>query len=217
MSPDSSHSLHGSNSFRVPWLLDNDDQSEHGCSKILARWTTLKARLMPYLYAQAMEAMKLGIPLSLRAMCLEFPDDPTSWHLDRQFMLGESLLVAPIFEESGDVEFYLPKGKWTNFFTNKVKSGPGWFKEKHKFHTLPLYVRENTVLVLGKKDEHRTVYDYAEDVEICLYQAIGGAKTTLVDNEGIYIGELVIRKGELGGKDILKGSHNVTKDGRDLE
>jgi alpha-D-xyloside xylohydrolase len=213
-----SHSrLHGSNSYRVPWTVDNDDQSEQGCSKILAGWTALKVRLMPYLYAQAMEAIKLGIPLSLRAMCLEFPDDPTSWHLDRQFMLGNSLLVVPIFEESGDVEFYLPKGKWTNFFTNEVKSGPGWFKERHEFHTLPLYVKENTILVLGKKGELRTVYDYVEDVEVCLYQVVDGAQTTMVDNKGRYIGDLEIRKGELEGKGILKGSHHVTKDGRNLE
>lgn len=211
-----SHSrLHGSNSYRVPWTVDNDDQSEQGCSKILAGWTTLKAQLMPYLYAQAMEAIRLGIPLSLRAMCLEFPDDPTSWHLDRQFMLGDSLLVAPIFEESGDVEFYLPRGKWTNFFTNEVKAGPGWFKERHEFHTLPLYVKENTILVLGKKNELRTVYDYTEDVEVCLYQAVDGAKTTLVDSEGRHMGDLIIRNGELEGRDILKGSHHVTKDGRD--
>jgi alpha-D-xyloside xylohydrolase len=162
-----------------------------------------------------MEAIRLGIPLSLRAMCLEFPDDPTSWHLDRQFMLGDSLLVAPIFEESGDVEFYLPRGKWTNFFTNEVKAGPGWFKERHEFHTLPLYVKENTILVLGKKNELRTVYDYTEDVEVCLYQAVDGAKTTLVDSEGRHMGDLIIRNGELEGRDILKGSHHVTKDGRD--
>lgn len=147
-----SHSrLHGSNSYRVPWTIDNDDKSSQGCSATLATWTSLKARLMPYIFAQAREAVRLGVPLLLRAMCLEFPEDPTSWTLDRQFMFGESLLVAPIFEESGEVEFYLPKGKWTNFFTNETRSGPGWFKEKHDFHTLPLYVRERTVLVLGRR------------------------------------------------------------------
>jgi alpha-D-xyloside xylohydrolase len=211
-----SHSrLHGSNSFRVPWTVDDDDKTDQGCSKILAKWTALKSRLMPYFFAQAQQAIKQGIPLSLRAMCLEFPDDPTSWFLDRQFMFGDSLLVAPVFEESGEVEFYLPKGRWTNFFTNKTKDGPGWFKEKHKFDTLPLYVRENTILVLGKWHETRTVYDYSKGVEVCLYHTIPGAKTSLVDSEGEEIGVLEVgADGHLVDQDFLDGAWHVTKNGR---
>jgi alpha-D-xyloside xylohydrolase len=207
-----SHSrLHGSNSFRVPWTVDDDDKSEQGCSKILAKWTALKARLMPYIFAQAQIAVKMGIPLSLRAMCLEFPDDPTSWYLDRQFMLGDSLLVAPIFEKSGEVEFYLPKGRWTNFFTTETKDGPGWFKEKHEFDTLPLYVREDSILVLGKKGETRTVYDYAEDVEVRLYQTSKGTKTTIVDTEGEVVGELEVGEhGILNEPGFLKGKWTVS-------
>ncbi|RDW77701.1 hypothetical protein BP6252_05754 [Coleophoma cylindrospora] len=208
-----SHSrLHGSNSFRVPWTVDNDDKTDQGCSAVLAKWTTLKARLMPYIYAQAQESIKLGIPLSLRAMCLEFPEDPTSWFLDRQFMFGDSLLVAPIFEESGTVEFYLPKGKWTNFFTKEVKAGPGWFTEEHKFDTLPLYVRENTVLVLGKQGETRTVYDYTEDVEVCTYQVGELATTTLVDSTGKEVAKLEVgSKADKKSLDALKGKWNVVQ------
>lgn len=208
-----SHSrLHGSNSFRVPWTVDEDDKSDQGCSKVLSKWTTLKARLMPYIFSQAQEAVELGIPLSLRAMFLEFPDDPTSWYLDRQFMFGDSLLVAPIFEESGNVEFYLPKGKWTNFFTNEVKSGPGWFKENHAFDTLPLYVRENTVLVLGKSEQTKTVYDYAQDVEVRLYNTTKGAKARLVNSEGADIGILEVgEEGKLKDQKFLTGSWEVTK------
>jgi len=188
-----SHSrLHGSNSFRVPWTVDDDDKSEQGCSKILSRWTALKARLMPYIFSQAQESVKLGIPLSLRALCLEFPDDPTSWFLDRQFMFGDSLLVAPIFEESGEVEFYLPKGQWTSFFSGETKQGPGWFKETHKFDTLPLYVRENTILVLGELWETRTVYDYSKYGEVRLYHTTPGTKTALVNSEGEATGFLEV-------------------------
>lgn len=211
-----SHSrLHGSNSFRVPWTVDNNDTSEQGCSKILAKWTALKARLMPYIFAQAQDAVEQGIPLSLRAMCLEFPDDPTCWYLDRQFMFGGSLLVAPIFEESGNVEFYLPKGKWTNFFTNKTREGPGWFKEKHEFDTLPLYVRQNTILVLGKWHELRTVYDYSQGVEVCCYHTQPGANATIVDTEGEVVGVLEIgADGHLRDQDFLTGAWHVTKNGR---
>jgi alpha-D-xyloside xylohydrolase len=98
-----SHSrLHGSNSYRGPWTVDNDDETEEGCSRTLAKWTNLKNRLLPYFRAQGIEAVDGGIPLSLRSLALEFPDDPTAWHLDRQFMVGSQLLAAPIFEESGE-------------------------------------------------------------------------------------------------------------------
>jgi alpha-D-xyloside xylohydrolase len=214
-----SHSrLHGSNSYRVPWTIDDDDRTDEGCSRTLAKWTALKTRLMPYLYAQASEAVANGWPLSLRATCLEFPDDPTSWFLDRQFMIGDKLLAAPVVEESGEVEFYLPRGRWTSFFSNQVREGPGWFKEKHGFGTLPLYVRENTVLVLGKPGVKGAVYDYAEDVEVCLYEAKEGASAELFDNQGNALGTLrVSANGELEGKELLKGSWTTSENGRKLE
>ncbi|KAI1871305.1 uncharacterized protein JN550_004750 [Neoarthrinium moseri] len=214
-----SHSrLHGSGSYRVPWTIDNDDKSEEGCSRTLSKWTALKTRLMPYLFAQAAKAIDQGIPLSLRAMCLEFPEDPTAWYLDRQFMVGDSILAAPIFDESGEVEFYLPKGKWTCFFTNKTRDGPGWFKEKHGFCSLPLYVREKTVLVLGKSDIRGVVYDYAADVEVCLYHIEEGAGADLRDNAGKTLGSLKVdAQGELKGTEILKGSWQTSKDGRKID
>ncbi|KAH6844799.1 glycoside hydrolase family 31 protein [Chaetomium sp. MPI-CAGE-AT-0009] len=206
-----SHSrLHGSNSYRVPWTVDDDDSSDEGCSATLRKWTHLKARLMPYLFSQAQECVKNGLPLSLRAMCIEFPEDPTSWTLDRQFMLGDSLLVAPVFEEDGTVQFYLPEGRWTNFFTGEVKSGPRWFTEKHTFATLPLYVRPNTLLVLGKEGETRTVYDYTSDVEVRSYFAGKGATAALVDSEGKTVGCLGVKDGEVTGKELLKGNSVIT-------
>jgi alpha-D-xyloside xylohydrolase len=214
-----SHSrLHGSNSYRVPWTVDGDDSSEEGCSRTLAKWTTLKSRLMPYIYAQAVDAVDAGLPLSLRALALEFPDDPTAWFIDRQFMLGSQLLVAPVFDESGEVEFYLPKGNWTSYFTNDVKAGPGWFKEKHAFGTLPLYVRENTILVLGKHGVSGPLYDYTKEVEIALYQAAPGTVAKLVDNDGNALGELEVGSdGQLKDTAALAGDVIVSGGGRNLE
>ncbi|KAI1374498.1 glycoside hydrolase family 31 protein [Hypoxylon crocopeplum] len=215
-----SHSrLHGSSSYRVPWTIDNDDRTEEGCSRTLAKWTALKTRLTPYLFAQGARAVEKGIPLSLRAMCLEFPEDPTSWYLDRQFMVGDSLLAAPIFNEEGEVEFYLPKGKWTCFFTNRVREGPGWFREKHGFGSLPLYVRENTLLVLGKLGIRGAVYDYAADVEVCLYQAKEGTSAELIDSDGKSLGtlKLAVDGGTLEGAELLKGKWTRSDDGRKVE
>ncbi|KAI6091493.1 glycoside hydrolase family 31 protein [Hypoxylon rubiginosum] len=215
-----SHSrLHGSSSYRVPWTIDGDDRSNEGCSRTLSRWTALKTRLMPYLIAQGSRAVEQGVPLSLRATCLEFPEDPTAWYLDRQFMIGESLLAAPIFDEAGEVEFYLPKGRWTCFFTNRVREGPGWFRERHGFGSLPLYVRENTLLVLGKPGIRGAVYDYAADVEVCLYQVKEGASADLLDSSGKALGTLKIAAdgSALEGAEFLKGEWTKSNDGRKME
>lgn len=188
-----SHSrLHGSNSYRVPWLIDDDDKSDQGASAVLRKFTQLKCRLMPYLYSEAMESIKHGWPVSVRAMSLEFPDDRTAWTCDQQFMLGSSILVAPVFDESGEVDFYLPNGKWTSFWDNQVLQGPKWVKQVHDFTTLPIYVREGTILVLGKEGEIRSSYDWKrpDQHEIRLYEPSADSRFKLYDTDGKLAGTL---------------------------
>lgn len=198
-----SHSrLHGSNSYRVPWLIDDGATGEGGATSVLRTFVRLKRRLMPYLYQQAEVSRRNGWPLSLRAMCLEFPDDPTSWFLDRQFMVGDSLLAAPVFTEQGHVDFYLPAGKWTSWWDGSVVEGPGWRREKHGFETLPLYVREGTVLVLGQEQQQEGVkgdgfqYDWlARGVEVRLYHTKGGESVEVVDLNGVSFATLTVAEG----------------------
>jgi len=224
-----SHSrLHGSGSYRVPWAIDEGEggvgadkkEGKESATAVLRKFVHLKCRLMPYLYSQASVAVKGGLPLSLRAMFVEFPEDQTCWYLDRQFMVGSSLLCAPVFsaEGEGEVELYLPKGRWTSWWTDEVVEGGGWRKEKHGFGTLPLYVREGSVLVLGKEGEKRTVYDYCGDVAVKMYLPSEGSKTELVDSDGSHKGELKATKdgkAEKGwrvegvGLKALKGSWKV--------
>ncbi|MBN1992333.1 MAG: alpha-xylosidase [Anaerolineae bacterium] len=163
----SSHSrLHGSQSYRVPWLFDEE------AVDVLRLFTKLKCRLMPYLYAQSLEATQQGVPV-MRAMMLEFPDDPTCDYLDRQYMLGDSLLVAPVFSHDGMVTYYLPEGRWTNFLTGEVRAGPGWQRETHNFLSLPLLVRPNSVIAVGSQD-HRPDYDYGDGVTLQVYELAEG-------------------------------------------
>ena len=95
--------LHGSDSYRVPWLFDEESV------EVLRTFTRLKMRLMPYLYGQAVAAHQTGVPV-LRPMAVEFPDDPACGYLDRQYMLGDRLLVAPVFSASGET-LVLPPGR----------------------------------------------------------------------------------------------------------
>jgi alpha-D-xyloside xylohydrolase len=169
----SSHSrLHGNQSYRVPWLFDEE------AVDVLRKFTKLKSRLMPYLFARALEAKEKGTPI-MRAMLLEFPDDPTCDYLDRQYMLGESLLVAPVFSEDNIVSYYLPTGRWTNFFTGEIITGPGWQREAYDFMSLPLMVRPNSVIAMGNHED-RPDYDYSQDVTLQVYELEEGKQVSLV-------------------------------------
>ncbi len=172
----SSHSrLHGSKSYRVPWMYDEE------AVDVTRQFTKLKCRIMPYLFHTAAQAHENGVP-TMRAMVLEFPEDPTSELLDRQYMLGESLLVAPIFNEAGHVTYYLPAGKWTNFLTGETVEGGSWRKEQFDFFGLPLFVRPNSIIALGANDV-RPDYDYADGVTYELHNLEDGrTASTLVRN-----------------------------------
>ncbi len=158
----SSHSrLHGSSSYRVPWLYDEE------AVEVLRFFAKLKARLMPYLYRNAVETSVTGIPM-MRSMALEFPEDRNCDYLATQYMLGDSLLVAPIFNDRSMAEYYLPEGRWTSVLTGEVKEGGRWYREKHDYFSIPLYVREGSVVAIGDKD-CGAVYDYAQDVRFQVY------------------------------------------------
>jgi alpha-D-xyloside xylohydrolase len=170
----SSHSrLHGSTSYRVPWLFDDE------AVEVTRRFTTLKLSLMPYLFQAGVEAHERGIPV-LRPMALEFDDDRGAAHVDTQYMLGPDLLVAPVFGPDGTVEVYLPGGLWTNWFTGEVVRGGGWRTETHGFDTLPLYVRDGAVIPLGARDDVPD-YDYLDGLTLRAFPASGdGVRTVTV-------------------------------------
>ena len=165
----SSHSrLHGSSSYRVPWLFDDE------ACEILKEFVNLKCRLMPYLYGQAVRSHTEGRPV-LRPMVLDFPQDRACDTLDRQYMFGDSLLVAPIFKENGEVQYYLPEGTWYNLITGAEVTGGKWQKETHDYHSLPLMVRPNSILPLGNNDQ-RPDYDYADGVTLVVSAFDEGAE-----------------------------------------
>jgi len=181
----SSHSrLHGSSSYRVPWLFD-----EEACD-VVRTFTKLKCRLMPYLYDKAVEATESGVPL-MRPMVLEFTQDPACRYLDRQYMLGDRLLVAPVLREDGTAQLYLPAGRWTDFFTGQVLEGGRWIERTCDYLTIPLYVRENTLLALGDVDD-RPDYDYEQHLTLRWYtpDAAAGAACRIVGVSGHVIGSV---------------------------
>ena len=133
----SSHSrLHGSTSYRVPWNYDDE------AVDVVRFYTELKKRFLPNILKASAEAHENGIPV-MRPMVLEFEGDPACAFLDRQYMLGSDILVAPVFDESGDVEYYLPAGTWTDVYSNEtitLEQGR-FFKENRDYLHMPVFTR----------------------------------------------------------------------------
>jgi alpha-D-xyloside xylohydrolase len=159
----SSHSrLHGNESYRVPWLFDEE------AVDVLRHFVGLKCRLMPHLWSQAHDTVTGGLPMA-RAMALEFPDDPGTAGLDRQYLLGDSLLVAPVFRDDGEVTYYVPAGRWTRFLEGGTVDGPGWRTERHDYFHLPFLVRPHSVIAVGNNAE-KPDYDFADGVTFEVFE-----------------------------------------------
>ena len=106
---------------REPWEISSDFLN------VFRKMVEMRYRLMPYIFSQATIAAKNGWPM-LKVMFLNYPDDPTTWNLEDQFLFGEDILIAPIMEENMIARnVYLPKGKWINYQTKEVYEGSQWF------------------------------------------------------------------------------------------
>jgi alpha-D-xyloside xylohydrolase len=175
----SSHSrLHGNESYRVPWLFGEES------TEVLRFFVQLKCRLMPYLFAAAAEASREGVPM-MRAMMLEFSQDPACAFLDRQYMLGPSLLVAPVFREDGAVSYYLPPGRWTSLISGQAVDGGAWRTETHGYMSLPVMVRPGAIIAMGN-NASRPDYDYGDGVVYHAFEVAAGSRSaaSLVSTEG---------------------------------
>ncbi len=159
----STHSrLHGSSSYRVPWLFDEE------AVDVVRYFSKLKCSIMPYLFGTACNTAETGIP-AMRPMILEFDRDRACDYLDAQYMLGDSLLVAPVFNPEGRVDYYLPGGIWTNFITNQQVTGGTWQYEKHDFMSLPLMARPNSIIAAGN-NENVPDYDYLDGTVLHVFE-----------------------------------------------
>ncbi|MCR5600523.1 MAG: alpha-xylosidase [Ruminococcus sp.] len=171
----SSHSrYHGNSSYRVPWHFDEEscDVSRH--------FVKLKGRLMPYIWANAVKTHLTGVPV-MRAMMMDFGYDRSTLTVDTQYMLGDSLLVAPVFSEDGECSFYLPDcGIWTDIQTGEELHGGKWYTRKYDYFGMPLFAKPRSVIVYG--DHHDTAdYDYISNMRIVVYgiEDGGSCETTV--------------------------------------
>jgi alpha-D-xyloside xylohydrolase len=124
---------------REPWAVDPAFVDD------FRRAIELKYSLMPYIYAQSKDSSERGLPM-LRALFLEYPDDPTSWLIDDEYLFGSELLVAPLIEEGSSRKVYLPPGAWTDYQTGKVYRGAQWHNIAAGQIPIVLLVRDHSAI-----------------------------------------------------------------------
>jgi alpha-glucosidase len=136
-----SRAHHEGNNAAEPWTFGEEAE------KLSREAIELKYKLHPYFYTTAREAYDTGLPL-IRALLLEYPDDPETTNLNEQFLLGSNLLVAPVVEkEASTKRIYLPQGEWIDYNDEKtVYKGKQWINYPVSLRTIPLFVKKGSVI-----------------------------------------------------------------------
>jgi alpha-D-xyloside xylohydrolase len=138
--------IHGATA-RDPWLFGDE------ALRIFRRYARFRSRLVPYVYSHAWDAAETGIPV-MRPMVMEFPDDPAAYAFDLQYCLGRELLVSPVVRADDWVTTYLPRGRWMDWWSGVVQDGPTVLRRQVPLEEIPLYLRENSLMVLGPERNH---------------------------------------------------------------
>ncbi len=160
----------------------------------------MRYELMPYIYSQAKDCSERGLPM-LRALFIEYPDDPGSWLIDDEYLFGSDMLVAPLFENVTKRDVYLPAGQWIDYQTGKVYSG-GWHNIEAGRIPIVVLVHEGSVIPHIALAQSTTQMDwsilelvvYAKDSQnvnglICLPSDKVLHKLALVKKDGAFIVE----------------------------
>jgi len=151
---------------REPWEYDEALVAD------FRRAVELKYTLMPYIYAQAQISSAHGWPM-LRTLFFEYPDDPTSWLVEDEYMFGPSLLVAPLFEETNSRRVYLPPGMWIDYQTGRAYEGGRWHEMTAGPIPIVLLVKNHTVLPHLAVAQSTSAMNW-NDVQLRIFSTDGG-------------------------------------------
>jgi alpha-D-xyloside xylohydrolase len=194
----SSHSRFHGIRGREPWWYGDE------AIDIVRQFSKLRHRLLPYLWSCARDAVGTATPV-VRPMVLEWPHDPTTWQLDSQYMLGPSLLVAPVFDPDGRVRVYLPAGRWFDLWSNEAVDGPCWLDLRMPLDRLPVYVRDDSLLPFGPEQTYVGEHPWQPlDIDVRVSSQAG----LRVEGEGVALDARAVRDGE-GVALTLSGSGEI--------
>ena len=134
-----SHTRFHGMTVRMPW---NRGEEVLGITK---RYSDLRYRLLPYIYGTSLESTRTNVPV-MRPLGLEFEDDPGSIAIETEYLLGPSILVAPVLNPGGYVNVYLPPGDWYDLWTGEKKQGARTYRMQVDLDHMPIYIRTNAII-----------------------------------------------------------------------
>jgi alpha-glucosidase len=175
--------------FRNHHAIDGYDQEPWRFGKyyedIIRKYLKLRYRLLPFLYTTLEEAHRTGVPL-FRPLMLNYQDDPNTYNLDDQFIIGEDLLVAPIVKPDVTSRLvYLPKGTWYDYWTNKKYSGGTMIRVEAPLETVPVFVRAGAIIPFGPQMSY-VGEKPVDPITFAIYpDEKGSATTTLYEDDGL--------------------------------
>ncbi|MFC7211883.1 alpha-xylosidase [Natronoarchaeum sp. GCM10025321] len=182
----SSHSRCHGTTPREPWAFGEE------AVEIFKQFARLRYRLMPYIYSEAEVTSRTGYPI-VRPLLFEFEDDPCTHEIDDQYLLGESVLVAPIFDESGERSVYLPEGEWIDWWSDDRYEGQQHLDVTVPLDRVPLYVRAGSVLPMRDATE-RIEEGPPERLTLRTYLADGAAAGRYFDEQREKLAEFGIKR-----------------------
>jgi len=153
----SSHTRFHGTSPREPWVFGKKIE------KIVRSWLGWRYRLIPYLESCVFEAQQTGLPVA-RAMTLAFPHESAAWGFEEQYMLGPSLLVAPVVNPGGGVSVFLPGTHWYDIWTGERLRGGRILNLVMPLDRIPVYGHEGGILPLGPPVQHTGQLRHGHDI-----------------------------------------------------
>ena len=164
-------------------IPDSSQLHDARVEPICRKYLELRYRMLPYLYSAVQECATTGMPI-MRALWLHFPDDPKAVECSGQFLWGRNILVAPVIEKGATARrVYLPRGAWYDFWTHERVEGGREISRPIDLETIPLYVREGSILPLGPVKQF-TGEQVDEPLSVSIYPGADGS-FLLYEDDGI--------------------------------
>lgn len=139
----SSHARYHGTTPREPWNFGEEAVG------VVKKFASIRYKLLPYLYSYAEIASKTGLPV-MRPLVLEFQDDPAVFDLATEYLLGESLLIAPVFSPTDEARIYLPEGEWIDFWNGQRYDGQRTIERNVPLDEMPIFFRADSIIPMGE-------------------------------------------------------------------